>query len=429
MIKAIVGANWGDEGKGKITDVLAKESDIIVRFQGGSNAGHTIKNDYGKFALHMLPSGVFYRHTTSIIGNGTALNIPRLIGELQSLSDQGVPAPKLLVSDRAHIVMPYHILLDEYEEERLGGKSFGSTKSGIAPCYSDKYAKIGFQVNELFMDEKQLLEKLENICTLKNVMITGLYHKPALEPEKLLQTLKEYRDMIEPYAANTTAFLHQAIREGKNILLEGQLGALKDTDHGIYPMVTSSSTLAGYGAVGAGIPPYEIKEVVTVVKAYSSAVGAGAFVSELFGKEADELRKRGGDGGEFGATTGRPRRVGWFDAVATRYGCRMQGTTEVALTVIDPLGYLDEIPICIGYEIDGQEHQDFPNTTLLYRAKPILKKLPGWKCDVQGIRSIDELPEACKDYIDEIERQIGFPITMVSNGPGREDIMRRQPKL
>ncbi len=429
MIKAIVGANWGDEGKGKITDVLAKESDIIVRFQGGSNAGHTIKNDYGKFALHMLPSGVFYRHTTSIIGNGTALNIPRLIGELQSLSDQGVPAPKLLVSDRAHIVMPYHILLDEYEEERLGGKSFGSTKSGIAPCYSDKYAKIGFQVNELFMDEKQLLEKLENICTLKNVMITGLYHKPALEPEKLLQTLKEYRDMIEPYAANTTAFLHQAIREGKNILLEGQLGALKDTDHGIYPMVTSSSTLAGYGAVGAGIPPYEIKEVVTVVKAYSSAVGAGAFVSELFGEEADELRKRGGDGGEFGATTGRPRRVGWFDAVATRYGCRMQGTTEVALTVIDPLGYLDEIPICIGYEIDGQEHQDFPNTTLLYRAKPILKKLPGWKCDVQGIRSIDELPEACKDYIDEIERQIGFPITMVSNGPGREDIMRRQPKL
>ena len=429
MIKAIVGANWGDEGKGKITDVLAKESDIIVRFQGGSNAGHTIKNDYGKFALHMLPSGVFYRHTTSIIGNGTALNIPRLIGELQSLSDQGVPAPKLLVSDRAHIVMPYHILLDEYEEERLGGKSFGSTKSGIAPCYSDKYAKIGFQVNELFMDEKQLLEKLENICTLKNVMITGLYHKPALEPEKLLQTLKEYRDMIEPYAANTTAFLHQAIREGKNILLEGQLGALKDTDHGIYPMVTSSSTLAGYGAVGAGIPPYAIKEVVTVVKAYSSAVGAGAFVSELFGEEADELRKRGGDGGEFGATTGRPRRVGWFDAVATRYGCRMQGTTEVALTVIDPLGYLDEIPICIGYEIDGQEHQDFPNTTLLYRAKPILKKLPGWKCDVQGIRSIDELPEACKDYIDEIERQIGFPITMVSNGPGREDIMRRQPKL
>ena len=429
MIKAIVGANWGDEGKGKITDVLAKESDIIVRFQGGSNAGHTIKNDYGKFALHMLPSGVFYRHTTSIIGNGTALNIPRLIGELQSLSDQGVPAPKLLVSDRAHIVMPYHILLDEYEEERLGGKSFGSTKSGIAPCYSDKYAKIGFQVNELFMDEKQLLEKLENICTLKNVMITGLYHKSALEPEKLLQTLKEYRDMIEPYAANTTAFLHQAIREGKNILLEGQLGALKDTDHGIYPMVTSSSTLAGYGAVGAGIPPYEIKEVVTVVKAYSSAVGAGAFVSELFGEEADELRKRGGDGGEFGATTGRPRRVGWFDAVATRYGCRMQGTTEVALTVIDPLGYLDEIPICIGYEIDGQEHQDFPNTTLLYRAKPILKKLPGWKCDVQGIRSIDELPEACKDYIDEIERQIGFPITMVSNGPGREDIMRRQPKL
>ncbi len=429
MIKAIVGANWGDEGKGKITDVLAKESDIIVRFQGGSNAGHTIKNDYGKFALHMLPSGVFYGHTTSIIGNGTALNIPKLIGEIKSLTDNGVPEPKLLVSDRAHIVMPYHILLDEYEEERLAGKSFGSTKSGIAPCYSDKYAKIGFQVNELFMDEAQLREKLENVCTLKNVMITGLYHKPALEPEKLMETLKEYREMIAPYAANTSAFLHQAIREGKNILLEGQLGALKDTDHGIYPMVTSSSTLAGYGAIGAGIPPYEIKEVVTVVKAYSSAVGAGAFVSELFGEEADELRKRGGDGGEFGATTGRPRRVGWFDAVATRYGCKMQGTTEVALTVVDPLGYLDEIPICVGYEIDGQEHQDFPNTTLLYRAKPVLKKLPGWKCDIQGIRNYDDLPEACRAYVDEIERQIGFPITLVSNGPGRDDIMRRQPKL
>ena len=429
MIKAIVGANWGDEGKGKITDVLAKESDIIVRFQGGSNAGHTIKNDYGKFALHMLPSGVFYGHTTSVIGNGVALNIPKLVEEIRSLTDQGVPAPKLLVSDRAHIVMPYHILLDEYEEERLGGKSFGSTRSGIAPCYADKYAKIGFQVNELFLDDAQLLEKLENVCTLKNVVITGLYHKSALEPAQLLRTLKEYREMIRPYVADTAVFLHEAIEDGKNILLEGQLGALKDTDHGIYPMVTSSSTLAAYGAVGAGIPPYEIKEVTTVVKAYSSAVGAGAFVSELFGSEADELRRRGGDGGEFGATTGRPRRVGWFDAVATRYGCRMQGTTEVALTVVDPLGYLDEIPICVGYEIDGKEHRNFPNTTQLCQAKPILKKLPGWKCDICGIRSWETLPEACREYVDEIERQIGYPITLVSNGPGRDDIMRRQPKI
>lgn len=429
MIKAIVGANWGDEGKGKITDTLAENCDIIVRFQGGSNAGHTIKNDYGKFALHMLPSGVFYGHTTSILGNGVALNIPKLIEEIKSLTDRDVPAPKVLVSDRAHIVMPYHILLDEYEEERLGGKSFGSTKSGIAPCYSDKYAKIGFQVNELFMPEDKLREKLENVCTLKNVMIVNLYGKPALKVDELMETMKQYKEMIKPYVANTSAFLHQAISEGKNILLEGQLGALKDTDHGIYPMVTSSSTLAAFGAVGAGIPPYEIKEVTTVVKAYSSAVGAGAFVSEIFGEEADELRRRGGDGGEFGATTGRPRRVGWFDAIATRYGCRMQGTTEVALTVIDPLGYLDEIPICVGYEIDGEIHQDFPNTTYLETAKPVLKTMPGWKSDVSGIRNWENLPKACQEYVNEIERQIGFPITLVSNGPGRDDIIHRTPQL
>ncbi len=429
MIKAIVGANWGDEGKGKITDTLAENCDIIVRFQGGSNAGHTIKNSYGKFALHMLPSGVFYRHTTSVLANGVALNIPKLIEEIDALTSRGVPAPKLLVSDRAHIVMPYHILLDEYEEERLGGKSFGSTKSGIAPCYSDKYAKIGFQVNELFLPEEQLREKLENVCTLKNVVITQLYKKPALEVDSLLKTMREYKEMIKPYVANTSVFLHEAVREGKNILLEGQLGALKDTDHGIYPMVTSSSTLAAFGAVGAGIPPYEIKEVTTVVKSYSSAVGAGAFVSEIFGEEADELRKRGGDGGEFGATTGRPRRVGWFDAVATRYGCQMQGTTEVALTVIDPLGYLDEIPICVGYEINGEIHQDFPNTTYLYQAKPVLKTLPGWKCDITGIREWNDLPSEAREYVNEIERQIGFPITLVSNGPAREDIIRRTPMI
>lgn len=429
MIKAIVGANWGDEGKGKITDTLAENCDIIVRFQGGSNAGHTIKNSYGKFALHMLPSGVFYRHTTSVLANGVALNIPKLIEEIDALTSRGVPAPKLLVSDRAHIVMPYHILLDEYEEERLGGKSFGSTKSGIAPCYSDKYAKIGFQVNELFLPEEQLREKLENVCTLKNVVITQLYKKPPLEVDSLLKTMREYKEMIKPYVANTSVFLHEAVREGKNILLEGQLGALKDTDHGIYPMVTSSSTLAAFGAVGAGIPPYEIKEVTTVVKSYSSAVGAGAFVSEIFGEEADELRKRGGDGGEFGATTGRPRRVGWFDAVATRYGCQMQGTTEVALTVIDPLGYLDEIPICVGYEINGEIHQDFPNTTYLYQAKPVLKTLPGWKCDITGIREWNDLPSEAREYVNEIERQIGFPITLVSNGPAREDIIRRTPMI
>ena len=327
MVRAIVGANWGDEGKGKITDMLAKESDIIIRFQGGSNAGHTIINEYGKFALHLLPSGVFYQHTTSIIGNGVALNIPYLIKEIQSLVDRGVPKPHILVSDRAQILMPYHVLFDTYEEARLAGKSFGSTKSGIAPFYSDKYAKIGFQVSELF-DEELLREKCQRVCEIKNVLLEHLYHKPLLNADELFDELISYREMIRPYVCDVSSYLYHAIKEGKNILLEGQLGSLKDPDHGIYPMVTSSSTLAAYGAIGAGIAPYEIKNITTVVKAYSSAVGAGAFVSEIFGEEAEELRHRGGDGGEYGATTGRPRRVGWFDAVATRYGCRIQGTTE-----------------------------------------------------------------------------------------------------
>lgn len=423
MVRAIVGANWGDEGKGKITDSLAKESDIVVRFQGGSNAGHTIVNEYGKFALHTLPSGVFYQHITSVIGNGVALNIPILINEIASLVEQGVPAPRLLVSDRAHVVMPYHILFDQYEEERLGGKSFGSTKSGIAPTYSDKYAKIGFQVCELF-DDAYLKEKLINVVTQKNVILEHLYHKPLLDAEELYNTCVEYREMIRPYVGDVSVFLHQALKDGKNILLEGQLGSLKDTDHGIYPMVTSSSTLAAFGAIGAGIPPYEIKNITTVVKAYSSAVGAGPFVSELFGDEAEELRRRGGDGGEYGATTGRPRRVGWFDAVATRYGCRMQGTTEIALTVLDPLGYLDEIPICVGYEIDGKVTKDFPNTIDCYKAKPVLKTMPGWKCDIRGIKEFDALPEAAKNYVKEIERLVGYPIRFVSNGPGRDDLIR-----
>lgn len=424
MVKAVVGANWGDEGKGKITDMLAKEADIIVRFQGGANAGHTIVNDYGKFALHTLPSGVFYNHTTSIIGNGVALNIPVLFKEIQSIVDRDVPMPKILVSDRAQIVMPYHILFDQYEEERLGGKSFGSTKSGIAPFYSDKYAKIGFQVSELF-DDALLEEKVVRIAETKNVMLEHLYHKPLLDPKELLATLHEYRDMVAPYVCDVSLYLDQAIKEGKTILLEGQLGTLKDPDHGIYPMVTSSSTLAAYGAIGAGVPPYEIKEIVTVCKAYSSAVGAGAFVSEIFGEEADELRRRGGDGGEFGATTGRPRRMGWFDCVASKYGCRLQGTTDVAFTVLDVLGYLEEIPVCVGYEIDGEVTTDFPTTARLEKAKPVLKVLPGWNCDIRGIKKYEDLPENCRKYVEFVEEQIGYPITMVSNGPGREDIIYR----
>ena len=428
MVKAVVGANWGDEGKGKITDMLAEKADIIVRFQGGANAGHTIVNNYGKFALHTLPSGVFYNHTTSVIGNGVALNIPILMKEIKSITDRNVPMPKILVSDRAQMVMPYHILFDQYEEERLGGKSFGSTKSGIAPFYSDKYAKIGFQVSELF-DEELLQEKVQRVSEMKNVILEHLYHKPMIDPAELLNTLHEYRDMIAPFVCDVSTFLDKALKEGKTILLEGQLGTMKDPDHGIYPMVTSSSTLAAYGAIGAGIPPYEIKQIVTVSKAYSSSVGAGAFVSEIFGDEADELRHRGGDGGEFGATTGRPRRMGWFDCVATKYGCRLQGATDVAFTVLDALGYLDGIPVCVGYEIDGEVTTDFPVTYKLEKAKPVLKKLPGWKCDIRGIRNFDELPENCRKYVEFIEEQIGFPITLVSNGPGREDIIYRESPL
>ena len=424
MVKAVVGANWGDEGKGKITDMLAAKADIVVRFQGGANAGHTIVNNYGKFALHTLPSGVFYSHVTSVIGNGVALNIPILAKEIKSITDRNVPAPKIRVSNRAQMVMPYHILFDQYEEERLGGHSFGSTKSGIAPFYSDKYAKIGFQVNELY-DEEALKDKLHRVCEVKNILLEHLYHKPLINPDELFEEMMQWREMIDPYVCDTAAFLNQALAEGKEILLEGQLGSMKDPDHGIYPMVTSSPTLAGYGAVGAGVPPYEIKTIVTVSKAYSSAVGAGAFVSEIFGDEAEELRRRGGDGGEYGATTGRPRRVGWYDCVASRYGCRVQGTTDVAFTVLDVLGYLDEIPVCVAYDIDGEITEEFPTTGLLEKAKPVIEKLPGWKCDIRGIRKYEDLPENCRNYIEFIEKKIGYPITMISNGPGRDDIIYR----
>ena len=425
MVTAIVGANWGDEGKGKITDMLAKDADIVVRFQGGANAGHTIVNEYGKFALHLLPSGSFNKNVTNVIGNGVALDIPRLFDEIKSIEDRGVPKPNIVVSERAQVLMPYHVLLDTYEEERLSDRKFGSTKSGIAPFYSDKYAKIGFQVWELLQDDDKLFEKVKNTLEIKNLIIEHVYHKPTLDPQELFETLKKYREMIKPYVINTAVFMNKAIKEGKTILLEGQLGSLKDPDMGIYPFTTSSHTLAGYGACGACIPPYEIKDIITVVKAYSSAVGAGAFVSEIFGDEADELRRRGGDGGEFGATTGRPRRMGWLDCVATRYGCMVQGTTEVAFTVLDVLGYLDEIPVCVGYEYDGKISKDFPTTDKLNIAKPVFEKLPGWKCDIRGIKKYEDLPENCRNYIEFVEKEIGYPIKIVSNGPARDDIIFR----
>jgi len=424
MVKAIIGANWGDEGKGKITDMFAAEADIVIRFQGGANAGHTIINHYGKFALHQLPSGVFYDQTTNIIGNGVALNIPSLLKEIDSIVSAGVPMPKVLVSDRAQIVMPYHILFDQYEEERLSNRSFGSTKSGIAPHYSDKYAKIGFQVSELY-DDAALKERLANVLEVKNITLKHLYHKPEITVDEIYTQLVSWRESLRPYVADTLTFVQKALASGKRILLEGQLGALKDPDFGIYPFTTSSSTLAGFGCIGAGIPPYEITEIVAITKAYSSSVGAGAFVSEIFGDEADTLRKRGGDAGEYGATTGRPRRMGWFDTVASRYGCKLQGATEAVLTAIDVLSYLDEIPVCVGYEIDGEVTKDFPATTLLNRAKPVLTTLPGWKCDIRGIKEFDKLPEAARNYVLFIEKELGVPIRMVSNGPLREEIIHR----
>lgn len=424
MVKAVVGACWGDEGKGKITDMLASDADIVIRFQGGANAGHTIVNDYGKFALHLLPSGSFNKNVINMIGNGVALDIAQLVKEIEDVVSKGVPRPNIVVSERAQVLMPYHKLFDQYEEERLSDRQFGSTKSGIAPFFSDKFAKIGFQVWELFEDER-LKEKIKNVLEVKNLMLEHIYHKPLLDADELYAACKEYAELIRPYVIDSVSFMHNALKEGKSVLLEGQLGSLKDPDFGIYPMTTSSSTLAGYGAIGACIPPYEIKQIITVVKAYSSAVGAGAFVSEIFGDEAEELRRRGGDGGEYGATTGRPRRVGWFDCVASRYGCRVQGTTDVAFTVLDVLGYLDEIPVCVGYEIDGTITRDFPTTAKLERAKPVLKVLPGWKQDIRGIKNYAELPENCRRYIEFIERELEVPITIVSNGPARQDIIKK----
>ena len=425
MIKAIVGANWGDEGKGKITDCLAIKSDIVVRFQGGSNAGHTIINNYGKFALHQLPSGVFCQNITNVIGNGVAMSVENLEKELKMLEDSGIPKPNLLISDRAQIVMPYHKLFDVYEEERLFSKKFGSTKSGIAPFYSDKFSKIGIQVGQLFDDENALRERVENALSIKNVILKHLYNKPELNVDDIFEKLMHYKKVLAPFVADTFKFIFDAVKDGKEILLEGQLGALKDTDFGIYPMVTSSNTIAGYGSVGAGIPPYEIKEIITVVKAYSSAVGAGEFVSEIFGEEAEELRRRGGDCGEYGATTGRPRRMGWLDLVASRYGCRVQGATSVAFTVLDALGYLDEIKVCTAYEIDGKITQDFPAPYKLKDAKPVYTTLPGWKCDISKIKNYEDLPKECRKYVEFAEKYIGIPINIVSNGPSRDNIIYR----
>jgi adenylosuccinate synthase len=429
MVKAVVGANWGDEGKGKITDTLADSADVVIRFQGGANAGHTIVNEYGKFALHTVPSGAFHQNIMNIMGSGVAFDIEKFMNELKSITDKGVPQPQIMVSDRAQVMMPYHVLFDTLEEARLAGKSFGSTKSGIAPFYSDKYSKIGWQINEFYQDDDVLMEKINRIADIKDCLLVNLYHTDPIDRSGLLAWIREQRTKVEPYIGNVSEYLGEAIKAGKTILLEGQLGTMKDPDNGIYPMVTSSSPIAGFGAVSCGIPPYEIKQIVVVSKAYSSAVGAGEFVSEIFGDEAVLLRNHGGDGGEYGATTGRPRRVGWYDCVASKYGCRVQGATDVAFTVLDDLGYLDEIPVCVAYELDGKQITEFPVTKDLHRCKPVYKTFKGWKSDIRGIRKFEDLPQEAQDYVNYIEQQIGFPITMVSNGPAREDIIYRESPL
>ncbi len=424
MVQAIVGANWGDEGKGKLTDVLAEQSDIVIRFQGGANAGHTIINEYGKFALHLLPSGIFHPHVMNVIGPGVALDIEELLRELQELTSRGVPMPQLMVSDRVQVLMDFHVLLDTAEEERLADRKFGSTKSGIAPFYSDKAAKVGIQLCQL-MDKTLLRERLESNLVKKNILLKHLYGKPLLDPEQLTEKYYALGQKMRPLMGDTSQYLHQALKAGKRMLLEGQLGALRDLEHGIYPYTTSSSPLAGYGTVGAGLPPGSIREVIAVTKAYSSSVGTGFFVSRLSGQEGEELRKRGGDAGEYGAKTGRPRDVGWFDAVATRYGCLVQGATQCALTNIDVLGYLDELKICVAYDIDGQQVRDFPATPQLARAKPVYVTLPGWKEDVRGITRYDDLPENCRSYLAFIEQEIQTPLTIISNGPRRDEIIYR----
>lgn len=424
-VTVIVGANWGDEGKGKMTDVLAAKSSYVVRYQGGSNAGHTIINDYGKFALHMLPSGVFYPNVMNVIGPGVALDVESFFKEREELLLKGVPEPKLCISDRAQIVLPIHRLFDQLEEERLGDRSFGSTKRGIAPFYSDKYAKLGIQVSDLF-NEPRLRIRIEHILETKNILLEHLYGIQPIQTDELMYEILNQAEKLRPFIRDTSTMLHDAHANGESILLEGQLGALRDPDHGIYPYSTSSSTLAGFAPVGAGLPTYAITNIIAVVKAYSSCVGAGPFVSEVDGSDAEELRRRGGDAGEYGVTTGRPRRVGWFDVVATRYGCMVQGANQVALTNLDVLGYLDQIPVCVGYKLqDGTITDQFPVSAQLDHAEPIFDYYPGWKCDISAAKSFDELPRNAKRYVEFVESAVNVKVTYVSVGPKREQLITR----
>ena len=420
---AIVGINWGDEGKGRMVDLLTQDYDVVVRYQGGGNAGHTVINEYGKFALHLLPSGIFRKDVVNILGNGVALDPENLWKEIQQVQSQGVAiSPEnLKISDRASLLMPWHRDLDGLEEARLADKKFGSTKQGIAPFYADKFAKKTVLAGELLYPE-YLKAHLADLLEWKNLTLTRVYGAAPVTMEDLEKWLNDYCEKVKPFICDTGAFLRDAQKAGKKILFEAQLGALRDLDYGIHPYTTSSNPIAAYAPVGCGMPNVKIDQVVGVVKAYSSCVGEGPFTCELFGEEADKLREAGF---EYGAKTGRPRRVGPIDIVATRYGVLCQGATSIALTKLDVLSYMDKIPVCAHYEVNGRQTDEFPFPCLLDEAKPVTEYLEGWKCDISGIRRWEDLPKAARDYVEYVERRVGCHIGYVSVGPERDSIILR----
>ncbi len=420
---AIVGINWGDEGKGRMVDLLASEYDVVVRYQGGNNAGHTVINQYGKFALHLIPSGIFRPEVINLLGNGTVIDPEALLEEMQSLQTAGVSITpeNFKISDRATIVFPYHRAQDALEEERLKDAKYGSTKRGIAPVYSDKFQKKTIMMGEL-MDMDYLGQRLKGILEWKNLTIQNVYGAEPYDYDTLMAWLEKFGGQLRPYICDAGSVLRLAQLRGKNILFEAQLGALRDIDYGIYPYTSSSTPLAAYAPIGCGAPDLRVDEVLGIVKAYSTCVGEGPFTAEWFGAEADKLREAGG---EYGAATGRPRRVGPLDLVATRYGVKVQGATSIALTKLDILSYMEEIPVCIAYDIDGKQTEAFPFPSQLAKAKPVIETLPGWGCDISGVRYWEDLPQAAQDYVTYVEDQIGCPITYVSVGADRDAIIQR----
>ena len=421
---AIVGINWGDEGKGRMVDLLTESYDVVIRYQGGGNAGHTVINAFGKFALHLLPSGIFRPGVVNVLGNGVALDPENLWKEIEELQGKGVPVSpdNLKISDRASLLLPWHRDLDALEEARLAGRQYGSTRQGIAPFYSDKYQKKTVLAGELFYPDA-LGEHLRELLEWKNLILTGVYGAEPYTPEQLTDWVKKYGEKIRPFLCDTGALLRQAVKEGKNLLFEAQLGALRDLDYGIYPYTTSSNAIAAYAPIGSGLPTVKLEEVLGVVKAYSTCVGEGPFVCEWFGAEAEALREAGG---EYGAKTGRPRRVGPLDLVATRYGVRVQGATALALTKLDVLSYLEEIPVCTQYDVGGKQTDEFPFPAALSCAKPVIRKLEGWGCDISGARSWKDLPEAARQYVAFVEEQLACPIRYVSVGAERDAFLIHQ---